>query len=72
MIMKTIIVHAEVEKIEKITAFLRELQVSFETAEEISTYNSDFIEKIKNSQKQYKEGKFKTVAKEDLEAYLKS
>jgi hypothetical protein len=70
--MKTIIVHAESDKMKKITSFLKELKVTFETGEENNPYNPDFIEKIKKSQQQYKEGNYKTVAKEDLEDYLKS
>lgn len=70
--MKTIIVHAERDKMKKITAFLKELKVAFETGEEDNPYNPDFVEKIKKGQQQYKDGNYKTVAKEDLEKYLKS
>ena len=56
----------------KITDYLKELKVAFETGDEDNPYNPDFVEKIKKSQKQYKEGNFTTVAQEDLEKYLKS
>lgn len=70
--MKTIIVHAESGKMKKITTFLKELKVVFETADEDNPYNPDFVEKIKRSQRLYEEGNFTSVAKEDLEKYLKS
>lgn len=70
--MKTIIVHAEVDKMKKITEFLKELKVAFETGDEDNPYNPGFVEKIKKSQQQYKEGKYTSVAQEDLEKYLKS
>lgn len=70
--MKTIIVHAESDKMEKITAFLKELKVVFETGDKDNPYDPDFVEKIKKSQQQYKEGNYTTVANEDLEKYLKS
>lgn len=65
--MKTIIVHAEIDKMKKITAFLKELKLVFETGDEENPYNPDFVEKIKKSQQQYKEGKYTSVAQEDLE-----
>ncbi|MBK5214746.1 MAG: hypothetical protein JJE55_13910 [Flavobacteriaceae bacterium] len=70
--MKTIIVHAKVDKMKKITAFLKELKVAFEIRDEDNPYDPDFVEKIKKSQHQYKEGDYTTVANEDLEKYLKS
>ncbi|MRT17942.1 hypothetical protein F3C99_13390 [Vitellibacter sp. q18] len=70
--MKTIIIHAEKDQMKKITTFLKELKVSFETGEEDSPYNPDFVEKIKRSRQEYENGKFQTVAQEDLERYLKS
>lgn len=70
--MKTIIVHAERDKMKKITEYLKELDVAFETGEEGQAYNPDFVEKIKKSQQQYKEGRYTSVANEDLEKYLKS
>ncbi len=72
MDMKTIIVHAESDKMKKITEFLKEENVVFETGEEGSPYNPEFVEKIKKSQKQYEDGNFTTIAQEDLEKYLKS
>ena len=70
--MKTIIVHAEREKMKKIMNFLEELKVDFETGEDNNPYNPDFVEKIKRSQQQYKEGNYRNVAREDLEGYLNS
>ncbi len=70
--MKTIIVHAESDKMKKIMTFLKELKVAFETGDEDNPYNPDFVEKIKKSQQQYKNGNFTTLAQEDLEKYLKS
>lgn len=52
--MKTIIVHAESDKMIKITKYLKELKVAFETGEEKDFYDPDFVEKIKKSRQQYK------------------
>ncbi|MEM0517365.1 MULTISPECIES: DUF2683 family protein [Aequorivita] len=68
--MKTIIVHAVSDKMKKITEYLKELKVAFETGDEDSPYNPDFVEKIKKSRKQYKESNYSTVAQEDLEKYI--
>lgn len=65
--MKTIIVHAESDKMKKIMAFMSELKVAFETGDEGSPYDLDFVEKIKKSRQQYKEGNYTTVVREDLE-----
>lgn len=70
--MKTIIVHAESDKMKKITEYLKELKVAFETGDEDNPYDPCFVERIKKSQKQYKEGKYTSVAQEDLQKYLKS
>lgn len=70
--MQTIIVHAESDKVKKIIAFLESINASFETSGKDSPYDPDFVKKIENSKKQYKEGKSTSIAKEDLEDYLKS
>ncbi len=70
--MKTIIVHAESSKMKKITEYLKALNVVFETGDEDNPYDPEFVEKIKKSQQQYEEEKYTTVAKEDLEDYLKT
>ncbi|MGB3344145.1 MAG: DUF2683 family protein [Aequorivita sp.] len=70
--MKTIIVHAERDRVNKILEFLESINVSFEIYDQKSPYDPEFVKKIKDSQKQYEEGKFTSIAKEDLEDYLKS
>ena len=43
----------------------RALNVQFEKKDE-SPYNQEFVEKIKRSENNYKEGKFTTIKVEDL------
>lgn len=68
--MKTIIVHAEKDKAQKIIEFLESINVSFEAFDGNSPYDPAFVKKIENSQKQYEKGKLTSIAKEDLEDYL--
>ncbi len=41
-----------------------------QVAESPSEYNPEFVDKIKNSQREYKEGHFVTVEKENFKSFL--
>jgi hypothetical protein len=51
-----------------IKAVLKALDVSFRTGEE-STYDPEFVAKIKRSEQQVKEGKVTRVKKEELKTF---
>ena len=56
--METVIMHPEnKEQVAALKAFAKALKVKFET----STYNADFVAKIKESTKQVKEGNYTTL-----------
>lgn len=57
------------EQIETIKAFFKALKIKFEVAKE-NPYNPEFVAKIKQSDKQYKEGKFTRVKAEDLDKFI--
>ncbi len=71
--METLIVHnPEGEMGKKVKAVLTALGVAFETAEKKKItkkekpYNPEFVEKILESQQQYKDGKYTAIKTEDL------
>ena len=47
-----------------VKAVLKALKISFEKAD--NTYNPEFVKKIKDSEKDFKNGNFKTIKTEDL------
>ncbi len=51
-----------------IKAFFKALKIKFEISE--PTYNPDFIDKIKKSRNEFKEGKSTRVKKENLTQFL--
>ena len=53
------------QQIDAIKAFMKALDIKFELAKD-SPYNSDFVEKIKNSQKQVKDGKTVKIELDDI------
>lgn len=57
------------EEADALKAFAKALKIKFEVSKE-KIYTTEFFEKIKQSKKEYQEGKFVTVAKEDLESFL--
>lgn len=64
--METLIVHPKnQEQLVAIEAVLKALKVDFNKEEE-SPYNPEFVAKIKQSEKNFKEGKFTTIKVEDL------
>ena len=63
--METLIIHSEKNKIEAIKALLAAFDVKFEEATDL-TYSADFINKIKESEIDLKEGRYRKVSLEDL------
>lgn len=58
--METVIMHPEnKEQLTALKAFARAMKVKFETNK--SPYNADFVEKIRESNKQVEEGHFTTL-----------
>lgn len=63
--MATLIIHPEnEEKLEALKAFMTAFKIRFE--EDESTYDPEFIEKIKRSDEDFKSGKFKSIKTDDL------
>lgn len=68
--MTTITVHPEdASQIEAVKAFMKALKIKFEISKE-KPYNPEFVEKIKRSEEDFKNGKFTRVKKEDLQNFL--
>lgn len=63
------IIHPETsEQISVIKAIIKAMKIKFEvTKEEKSPYNTEFVEKIKRSQKNFKEGKGRSVTLDELD-----
>ena len=62
-------------QIETISAFIKSMNIKFTIAKKIKVekqYNPEFVEKIKESEQQFKEGKFKTVAAKNINNYIDS
>lgn len=53
------------QELEALKAFAKALKIKFEVAEE-KAYNKEFVDKILESKKQVKEGKYKKIKTEDL------
>ena len=63
-------VHTEnKEQVNALKAFMKALKIKFEVGQE-TPYNSAFIEKITESEKQYNNGNYTTVNKGDLKEFL--
>lgn len=60
---------ANEEQVHALKAFVKALKIKFEITTE-EAYNADFVEKIQKSRKEFEEGKFTRVKKEDLEQFL--
>lgn len=66
----TFIIHpATTEQENALKAFVKALKIKFEVAKE-KPYDTDFVAKIERSRKDYKEGKFVRLEKEDLQKFL--
>jgi len=65
-----IIAHPQTdEQVNVITAFMKALKIKFEISKE-SPYNADFVAKIEKSKKEFKNGDFTRVEKNDLQNFL--
>ncbi|MGV1012194.1 MAG: DUF2683 family protein [Flavobacterium sp.] len=68
--MKTLIIHAEADKVQIIKDFLNSIKVKFETkttsTEDETPYDPEFVAKIERSRQQLKEGKVTRIKTEDL------
>lgn len=63
--METLIVHPENKaQLNAVKQVLKAMKISFEKKEK--AYNPEFVAKIKESDQNYKDGKFKTIKVEDL------
>lgn len=57
------------EQIEAVKAFMKALKIKFEVSKE-NIYNTDFVKKIEKSKKEFENGEFTRVEKEDLQSFL--
>jgi len=58
------------EQTNALKAFIKALKIKFETTSNKSSYNPDFIAKIKRSEDDFKNGRFSSVNANDLEKYI--
>lgn len=66
----TFIIYPEtIEQENALRAFVKALNIDFDIAKE-RPYDPDFVAKIELSRKEYKEGKFSRVKKDELENFL--
>ena len=64
------IVHpANTEQAHALKAFAKALKIKFEVTTE-KAYNPEFVEKIQKSKKEFEEGKFTRVEKDNLQQFL--
>ena len=69
--MTTFTIHTEdKEHLNAVKAVLKALKVKFEISKDYKPYNSEFVDKIKESKKQHTNGEYTTVKKEDLKNFL--
>lgn len=69
--MTTFTIHTEdKEHLNALKAMLKALKVKFEISNEDKPYNPEFVAKIKESEKQFQNGNYTTVKKEDLKEFL--
>lgn len=67
---KTFVIHPETTEQENaLKAFIKALKIKFEVSRE-KPYDPAFVAKVKESQKQVKEGKITRVEKENLKEFL--
>ncbi len=65
-----IIAHPQTdEQVNVIKAFMNALKIKFEISKE-SPYNADFVAKIEKSKKEFENGDFTPIEKNDLQNFL--
>lgn len=57
------------EQVNALKAFMKALKIEFETSNE-KEYNPEFVSKVLQSKKQYEEGDYISVQKEDIKKML--
>jgi inosine/xanthosine triphosphate pyrophosphatase family protein len=63
--MTTFTIHSEnKEQVNAIKAFMKALKIKFDVAN--NSYDEVFVDKIKESEKQFNEGRFKKIETKDL------
>ena len=59
------------EQVSALKAFMKALKIKFEISQaDQSSYNEDFVAKVKKSRQEFEEGNFTRVNKEDLQKFL--
>lgn len=64
------IVHPNAEQADALKAFIKALKIDFEVATADNIYNPAFVEKVRKSRRQIKQGKATRVGKADLKDFL--
>lgn len=65
--MQTLIVQPKTQKqLAALVAVLKALNIDFKKEDGVSPYNSEFVKKIKASEKKFKEGKYTIIKVENL------
>ncbi len=60
---------SDASQIEAIKAVLKAFKIQFEVTKD-TPYNPDFVEKVRKSRQEYKEGNFVTIEKENFKEFL--
>jgi hypothetical protein len=55
-----------VDQLNVLKAVVKALKIKFEVRKDEKAYDSEFVEKIKESKKQFENGQFKVINTEDL------
>ena len=58
-----------IEQINALKAFMKALKIKFEISED-TPYNAEFVAKIRKSEKEFENGEFTRVEKDDLQNFL--
>jgi hypothetical protein len=70
-VMETLIIQAEGKHLSEIKSYLNKLNIQFTVEEAQPPYNPDFVEKIRESEEDYKNGRFTRVnSTDELKALL--
>lgn len=59
------------EQVSALKAFMKALKIKFEVSKE-EDYNPEFVEKIMESKRQYAQGKFTEVKRENIKSFIDS
>ena len=64
------VVHPTTEQASALKAFIKALKIKFEVVSKDNVYNPSFVAKIKKSKKEFKQGDFVRVDKDNLQSFL--